>query len=61
MGSCPIRAADAVAGQLRTQWETTKGLVMGIAAVFPEDKFDSRPTPQVRTFREQLIHLAGEV
>jgi uncharacterized damage-inducible protein DinB len=45
---------------LRTQWESTRGLVLAIAEIVPEDKYDYRATPDVRTFREIFIHLAQE-
>jgi uncharacterized damage-inducible protein DinB len=31
-----------------------------MAEVIPEEKYDYRPTPEVRTFREILIHLISE-
>jgi uncharacterized damage-inducible protein DinB len=64
MAAVPLRAADlakdSIMGPIRTQWETTKKLVVGIAEVIPEAKYDYRPTPEVRTFREILIHLISE-
>lgn len=47
-------------GPLKTQWENTRNLVVGIAEIIPEDKYDFRPTPEVRSFREQLQHLIAE-
>jgi uncharacterized damage-inducible protein DinB len=44
----------------KATWESTRGLVLGIAEIFPEDKYDFKPTPAVRTLRENLIHLIGE-
>ena len=44
----------------KTTWESTRALVLGLADIIPEDKYDFRPTPAVRTFREILIHLIGE-
>ena len=41
-------------------WESTRGLVLGIAEIIPEDKYDFKPTPAVRSARENLIHLIGE-
>ena len=65
LGSAQLRAADRatkdiIVGPLRTQWEMTKGLVVGIAAIIPESLYDYRPTPEVRSFREQLTHLVSE-
>jgi len=44
----------------KATWESTRSLVLGIAEAMPEDKYDFRPTPAVRTVREVLIHLIGE-
>jgi uncharacterized damage-inducible protein DinB len=51
---------DVIVGPLRTQWELTEGLVMGIAQIIPEWLYEYRPTPQVRSFREQLTHIVSE-
>jgi len=44
----------------KATWESARGLVLGIAEIFPEDKYDFRATPAVRPIREILIHLIGE-
>ena len=51
---------DVIMGPLRTQWEATEGLVMNIARIIPESLYDYRPTPEVRSFRELLTHIASE-
>ena len=44
----------------KATWESTRALVLGIGEAVPEDKYDFKPTPAVRTAREILIHLIGE-
>ena len=44
----------------KATWESTRSLVIGIVEVMPEDKYDLKPTPSVRTFRENVIHLVAE-
>jgi len=44
----------------KATWESTRTLVLGLAEVVPEDKYDFKPTPAVRSSREILIHLIGE-
>ena len=44
----------------KATWETTRNLVIGIVEVMPEDKYDFKPTPNVRTFRDNVIHLVAE-
>jgi uncharacterized damage-inducible protein DinB len=53
-------AQTSVLAPLKTQWENTRNLVEGLVAQVPEDKYDFRPTPEVRSFREQFTHLIGE-
>ena len=53
-------AADSVVEELRRQWQSTRSLVTGLAEAIPENKYDYRPTPEVRSFREQLQHVVGE-
>ena len=74
MGAPPFLAQQAVAqgmGQqagtapgflapLKAQWDSTRNLVTGIVSQVPEDKYDYRPTPETRSFREQFTHLIGE-
>jgi len=44
----------------KATWDSVRTLVLGIADSMPEDKYDFKPTPAVRTFREVLVHLIGE-
>jgi uncharacterized damage-inducible protein DinB len=61
VGAARLRAADnAIVGPLKTQWESTRNLVVKVAEAVPEDKYDWKPTPEVRSFREQLVHIASE-
>ncbi|OFW09753.1 MAG: hypothetical protein A3G20_09370 [Acidobacteria bacterium RIFCSPLOWO2_12_FULL_59_11] len=53
-------AQGSFLGPLKTQWENIAKMVMGIAEIIPEDKYDYKPTPEVRSFREQLQHLVFE-
>jgi uncharacterized damage-inducible protein DinB len=44
----------------KATWESTRTLLLGIVEAMPEDKYDFRPTPAVRPFREIAVHLIGE-
>ena len=44
----------------RATWDSTRALVMGLIEAMPEDKWDFKPTPAVRSFREVVMHLVGE-
>jgi uncharacterized damage-inducible protein DinB len=45
---------------VKVTWESTRNLVIAIVEVMPEDKYDFKPTPTVRTFRDNVIHLVAE-
>lgn len=59
-GSIQLRAADNIVGPLKTQWDNIRNFVVKVAEVVPEDKYDWKPTPEVRSFREQFVHIIGE-
>lgn len=54
------RAADDIVGPLRTQWGITRDLVVNLVQIMPEEKYDYKPTPAVRSFREIVAHLIFE-
>jgi uncharacterized damage-inducible protein DinB len=66
LGAAWLAAAQSGTAQtsflapVKTQWENTRTLVEGIVAQVPEDKYDFKPTPEVRSFREQFTHLISE-
>ena len=56
-----LRAADAtIMAPLRAQYEITSSLILGMVEAIPEDKYDFKPTPEVRSFREQMQHVIAE-
>ena len=55
-----ISAQTTVLATVKAQWDHTRTLVEGIVAQVPEDLYDFRPTPEVRSFREQFTHLIDE-
>src|ERR1043166_7561967 len=61
MGTATAQAADDnIVGPLRTQWSMTRGLVVNLAELFPEEKYDFKATAEIRTLRELLNHLVFE-
>jgi uncharacterized damage-inducible protein DinB len=62
-----VGAAPAVAQTTSTNvvkemlvvWQRSVTEILDIAEAMPEDKYNFKPTPEVHTFREQLVHLAG--
>ncbi|MBI2835096.1 MAG: DinB family protein [Acidobacteria bacterium] len=49
----------SLAGDLSKDWAALKDTMMKLADAIPDDKFGYRPTPELRTFAEQLMHVAG--
>jgi len=42
-------------------WKDIAGKIAVMADDFPEDKYDFKPTPEVRSFAEQLLHVTGSI
>ena len=59
-GAQPGLPSTSFLTPVKATWESTRGLVVGIVEVMPEDKWDFKPTPNVRTFRDNVIHLVAE-
>lgn len=43
---------------LITRWAEIGDKMVKLAEAFPEDRFDARPAPDVRSFADQLRHVA---
>ncbi|HEY9450650.1 MAG TPA: DinB family protein [Gemmatimonadaceae bacterium] len=43
---------------LETRWSEIGDKIMGLAESVPEESYDYRPVPEVRSFAEQLRHVA---
>ena len=64
-GAMLVRAQQSAAQSsllepVKAQWESTRNLVTGIVGQVPENLYDFKPTPEVRSFREQFTHLIAE-
>ena len=51
---------SALLGPLKQNWETLRTNVVRTAEIVPEDKYDFKPTPEVRSFRDQFVHIIEE-
>jgi len=45
--------------EMVTGWQRAVTDILDIAEAMPEAKYDYKPAPEVATFRDQLVHLAG--
>lgn len=50
--------ANGQLADLIKDWEVQKDMLLKAAEAMPVDKFDYKPTPQQRTFGEQILHIA---
>jgi uncharacterized damage-inducible protein DinB len=63
MGMAGVRdgaAANSIADEVRADWKRTRDIMLTIAAAVPEDKLDFKPVPEVRSFREMLMHMVTD-
>ena len=55
----PPKPAPGPAQDAIDQWNDIGRKLIAMAEDFPEYKYDFKPTPEVRSFAEQLLHVAG--
>jgi uncharacterized damage-inducible protein DinB len=54
----PPKPAPGPSGALLEQWNDIARKLIAMAEDFPEDKYDFKPAPTMRSFSERLIHAA---
>jgi len=52
-------AAPQYSAEALEMWDRIGEMLIPMAEQFPADKYDFKPTPDVRSFKEQLLHVAG--
>jgi len=50
--------ADALAGDLLKDWEALEDTMMQLGDAMPAEKFGYKPTDELRSFGEQLMHIS---
>jgi uncharacterized damage-inducible protein DinB len=53
--------SPGMAKELVTAWERAAADIIDVAEAMPEERYDFKPAPDVRTFGDQLVHVAGIV
>ncbi len=43
------------------KWENSKNYLLEISEIMPEEFYDFKPTERQRSFKEQLIHIKGNI
>src|ERR1700722_2890467 len=59
-GAATSSADCGYSQSLRAHQRRLRGMLVSIVAAMPEDKYDFRPTKDVRSFREMVIHLISD-
>jgi len=54
-----IKPPDSPSKVVLDSWNDVGRKLIAMAEDFPEAKYDFKPTPEVRSFAEQLLHAAG--
>jgi uncharacterized damage-inducible protein DinB len=52
-------ASPSVVKELVATWQRAATEIIDVAEAMPEEKYGYKPMPEVATFRDQLVHLAG--
>ncbi|WP_420571389.1 DinB family protein [Kordia sp.] len=55
------KAQDTPISAFLEKWENSKNYLVEMAEAMPEDKYDYKPTERQKTFREQLLHIKGNM
>lgn len=62
VAAAPVLAqgtSPTVVKEMVATWQRAVTDIVDVAEAMPEAKYDYRPTPEVATFRDQLVHLTG--
>jgi len=57
--AAPAAAQNPISDSLRSSWNNIKRNIAQSAELMPEENFNFKPTPDVRSFGEILAHVAG--
>src|SRR5678816_798336 len=51
--------SPSVVKELVTGWQRATTDIIDVAEAMPEEKYGYKPTPEISTFRDQLVHVTG--
>jgi uncharacterized damage-inducible protein DinB len=52
-------ASPTIVKELVGSWQRAATDLIDVAEAMPEEKYGYKPTPEIATFRDQLVHVAG--
>ena len=58
---CYAQQKDSLTSQLEIKWKNAMTYTLQMAELMPEDFYDFKPTDEVMSFKEQLLHIAQNI
>jgi uncharacterized damage-inducible protein DinB len=52
-------ASPSLVKEIVATWQRAATEIIDVAEAMPEPKYDYKPTPEMSTFRDQLVHVTG--
>ncbi len=59
--SLNLFAQDEAATEILTKWENSSQYTIELIELMPAEHFDFQPTPEIRMFKEQIVHMVGNM
>ena len=56
-----LHAQDASADEILTKWKNAAQYTINLIDSMPAEHFDFRPTPEIRMFKEQIVHIVDNM
>jgi uncharacterized damage-inducible protein DinB len=56
---CAQSPSPSLVKDLVASWQRATTDIIDIAEAMPEERYDFKPVPEMSTFRDQLVHVAG--
>ena len=55
------KAQSSYLAEFKQKWDNAKNYTLEIAQIMPEEYYDFKPSEEQMTFREQLLHILGNM
>ena len=56
-----LKAQSSYLNEFKQKWDNAKAYTVEVAQIMPEEYYDFRPSEEQMTFREQLLHMLGNM
>jgi uncharacterized damage-inducible protein DinB len=58
-GALAQSGSPSIVKELVATWQRAATDIIDVAQAMPEEKYSYKPTPEISTFRDQLVHVTG--